>query len=110
MTRLFTLLAIMALTFSSLNAHGHHNHKHEVSKSAIQQQAKKQLSLLVENGKVDKTFADAFLADTKEKQFGKFTEWVVRFENKKMKDVTKENLFIFLNLKGKVLGANYTGN
>ena len=110
MTRLFTPMMILALTLSSLNAHVHHNHKHEVSKSQIQQQAKIQLKLLVEGKKIDETFIDSFLASTEEKEFGKFTEWVVRFENKKMEDKTKQNLYIFLNLKGKVLGANYTGN
>jgi len=110
MTKLFTLLTVLACTFSILNAHEHHGHKHYVSKSGIQKNAKKQLSFLVEKEKIDKSFADSFLADTKEKQFGKFTEWVVRFDNDKIKDETKKSLYIFLNLKGKVLGANYTGN
>ena len=110
MRKLFKALTILAFTFTILNAQGHHKHEHSVSKSDIQQQAKKQLSLLIENEKIEKSFADAFLADTSEKQFGKFTEWVVKFENKKIKDETKRNLYIFLNLKGKVLGANYTGN
>lgn len=112
MTKLFKLLTVLAFTFSILNAHGHHDHghKHHVSKSGIQQAAKKQLALLVENDKIEKSFADSFLADTREKKFGKFTEWVVRFDNDKIKDKTQKSLYIFLNLKGKVLGANYTGN
>ncbi len=110
MTKLLKLLVILAFTFSILNGHGHHGHKHSVSKSGIQQMAKKQLAILVEKEKIDKSFADSFLASTKEKEFGKFVEWVVRFDNDKIKDKTKKSLYIFLNLKGKVLGANYTGN
>jgi hypothetical protein len=110
MIKLFKLLSILALTFSILNGYGHHGHKHYVSKSVIQQNAKKQLALLVEKEKIDKSFAGSSLASTKEKRFGKFVEWVVRFDNDKIKDKTKKSLYMFLNLKGRVLGSNYTGN
>ena len=95
MTKLMKLIAILALTFSVASGYGHHNHKHSVSKSGIQQIAKKELSLLVKNEKVAKSWADAHLLSTKEKEFDKFTEWVVQFENTKMKDKSKQNLIYF---------------
>ncbi len=66
--------------------------------------------LLAEHDKIDKSWADASLLEVKEKKFGKFTEWVVSFDNDKIKDKSERTLYMFLNLKGRVLGANYTGN
>ena len=113
MTKLIRLIVILAFTFSILHGndhHGHKHHKHSVSKSAIEKQAKKQLALLVKNDKIDKSWMDALVLKVEEKKFGKFTEWVVHFKNEKSKDKSKKLLYMFLNLKGKVLGANYTGN
>ena len=42
--------------------------------------------------------------------FNKSTEWVISFGNDYLKDVEKQILYIFINMDGKVTGANYTGN
>ena len=86
MKKLFTLLVMLAFMQTMLNAKGHHDHKHHVDKSEIEEHAKKQLAFLVKKEKIDKSFAGAVLADTSEKKFGKFTEWVVRFDNDKIKE------------------------
>lgn len=111
--KLCSVLVIMALipSLSQAKEHSHHHgHRHYANKSKIEENAKLQLKLLVEHDKIDKTWVSASILDVQEKMFGKFTEWVVRFENDKIKDKSKKTLYMFLNLKGKVLGANYTGN
>ena len=103
---------VLLATFSFAHASGHHHHhKHHdpVSKSAIKEQAIKQLHLLVEHDSVAKSWVGASVIKTEKKKFGKFTEWVVEFKNEKMEDKDKSNFYLFLNLKGKVLGGNYTG-
>ena len=112
MKNLIKLTIVLLCTFSILNASGHHHHhKHHdpVSKSAIKEQAIKQLHLLVEHDSVAKSWAAAPVIKTEKKTFGKFTEWVVQFKNEKMEDKKKSNFYLFLNLNGKVLGGNYTG-
>ena len=89
-----------------LYAHGGHNHK---SKSAIQQIAKKKIAQLIRNSKIDKSWSSPYILNTKKKQFGNKTEWVVSLENSYIKDKTKQIIYVFVGEDGEVNGANYTG-
>jgi len=68
----------------------------------------KVVSLIVAK-KIDESWKEPYITSTKKKEFNDIPEWV-GFENGKIEDKSKQILYIFLTLEGKVTGANYTGN
>ncbi len=116
----------LALASGSLYAHGSHEHAghggqsptqgelstehiQKVSTEEIQSVADKQLIYLIEKDKIKKSWSDAPILNMEKKQFHRNTEWIVSYKNKEIKDQTKQTLYIFVSLYGKVTGANYTG-
>jgi len=119
-TLIKTTLIAVALTSGTIYASGSHAHnaegghgssqtKEKVSKADIQKKANQQLAQLIENGKIDKSWSDTPILNMEKKQFHHNTEWVVSFRNKESKDKTKQTLYVFVSLYGKVTGANHTG-
>ena len=126
-TLLKTAIAGLALTFTSGTLYAHSSHKHaahgdaptqdelstehiqKVSEEEIQRVAHKQVLNLIEKEKIEKSWSDAPVLTMEKKQFNRNTEWVVIYKNKEIKDQTKQTLYIFVNLYGKVTGANHTG-
>jgi hypothetical protein len=124
-TLLKTTIIGLALTSGALYAHGSHEHgshgvsptqdelstEHiqKVSEEHIQRVAKKQVLNLIEKEKIEKSWSDTPVLNMEKKQFHRTTEWVVSYKNKTIKDQTKQMLYIFVNLYGKVTGANHTG-
>jgi len=104
-----TLYAGSGHSHSDEGGHGHSHTQKEVSKTDIQKTANQQLMQLVENGKIDASWSDTPILNMKKKQFHHNMEWVVSFRNKESKDKTKQTLYIFVSLYGKVTGANHTG-
>ena len=116
-TLMKTTIVGLALTSGTLyssgshdhGAHGHSHTQEEVSKEHIQRVANKQLLNLIEKDKIEKSWSDTSILNMKKKQFHHNTEWVVSYKNKEIKDKTKQTLYIFVSLYGKVTGANHTG-
>ena len=98
---------------------GHsHGHSHDHSKKAISQEqakilGKKEIAKLVKKGKLDASWNKANFTYSEKKKFGKRTEWVLSYENKKgvkgVKGVKGKKLYVFLTLSGKFIAANFTG-
>lgn len=107
----FTLTVLMVSVGHSHGEHGHdHEHVHkEISQESIQNRAKAHLLKLVKDDKLDKSWSDINSTEAKKKRFGHHTEWVVDFNNTKIKEEEKQTLYIFLSLYGKITGANYSG-
>jgi len=119
------LLKRLALTSGALYAHGSHEHAdhgnsptqdelstehiQKVSEEEIQRVANKQVLNLIEKEKISKSWSNAPVSNMGKKQFNRNTEWVISYKNKEIKDQTKQTLYIFVNLYGKVTGANHTG-
>ncbi len=103
MKKIFIALAIIS---SILYGHGGHDHK---SKSAIQQIAKKKIEQLIRSSKIDKSWSNPYISNTKKKQFGNKMEWMISLENSYIKDKTKQIIFVFVSEDGEVKGVNYTG-
>lgn len=116
-TLMKTTIIGLALTSGTLyssgshdhGAHGHSHTQEEVSKEDIQRVANKQLMNLIEKEKIEKSWSDTPILNMKKKQFHHNTEWVVSYKNKEVKEKTKQTLYIFVSLYGKVTGANHTG-
>ena len=105
------IVLVLSLTplFAAPAGAGHSHLVKEVSKSTIQNSAKQHLLKLVKDEKIDKSWSSTSIAGLKKKLFGQNKEWVVDFKNSQIKDDKKQTLYIFVDLYGKITGANYTG-
>lgn len=117
MKQIFKLaLLLIALNTTTLfagpgHSHGGGGHHHEkiTEKKAISI-AKSMVKGLVEKGTIDKSWIKKDAEEVKQKKFGKSLEWVITFKNPELQDKSKETLYVFVNLYGRVTGVNYTGN
>ncbi len=106
---------IFVVSFTGLNAHGNHTHKEtvpqkaEFSKTSVKEIAKKEVKRLSIAKKIDSSWLFVPISKMQKTLFGKKQEWVVSFNNPKINDASKQNLYIFIDLYGKLSGANYTG-
>jgi len=113
MRRIFVcLLTLFAL--STATAFAGPGHSHGPVTPINEAQALEKATSIVKNiaskGKIEASWAAVAPASGEKKQ-GKFgTEWVVVFNNPKVEDKTKQTLYVFLNLGGDYIAANYTGN
>jgi len=135
-TKLLKPLAItLALAFTTLyaesghaheedhdHAHkGEHNascaHKHpknpfknEVSKESIEKAAIQEIQSLVSQKKIHKSWLDVPISKIGKTHYGDTDDWVVGFDNMKIKNKKRRTLYIFVSIGGEIRGANYTGN
>ena len=107
---IFTLLLTFGLT--PLNAHGgaHTHESSEIPEIKVKEIAGAYVEKLVNERKIERSWLKSSVVDSQKKIFNKSTEWVISFGNDYLKDVEKQILYIFINMDGKVTGANYTGN
>ena len=105
----FTLL--LTFGFTPLVAHGSHTHKSsEIPEAKVKDIATAYVDKLVNESKIERSWLKSSIIDSEKKIFNKNVEWVISFGNDYLKDVEKQILYIFINMDGKVTGANYTGN
>lgn len=111
-----TLLAsILALGTTNLYAgaghdHGAGGHSHDkINETKAIIVAKDMKNELTKQGKLDKSWQSIDLSKTDKKRFGQSEEWVISFSNPQIADKSKQTLYVFVNLYGKVTGANHTG-
>lgn len=91
---------------------GHSNHGHShgpVSANKVKAKASRMLAGLVKKGIIDKSWRGITPAKAEKKTFTKGEEWVVSFKNGKLKDKSKQTLYIFYSLDGHYIAANYSG-
>ncbi|MDH5324698.1 MAG: DUF6488 family protein [Gammaproteobacteria bacterium] len=87
-----------------------HGHAHgPVSQDQAEKAAFSQIKRLVKKGKIDASWNQAKLAKAEKRKFGKKLEWVISFNNDKIKDSGKKTLYVFLSLSGEYVAANYSG-
>lgn len=87
---------------------GSHTHGPITSDAAVKK-AEKQVKALIERGRLDKSWSEAKLVESVQKDFGKGQEWVVSFKNDKEKDTAKQTVYVFYTLNGSYLATNFTG-
>lgn len=103
------LMGVLFLVSSSLLAHGG-GHKHApIKKEQAKAVATKAVEDTIKKGKLEKTWSASKANEPTQKSFGHGPEWVVSFDNLKIKDKSKQKVFVFLSLGGEVLGINFTG-
>ena len=112
-----TILIILMVGVPSLYGHGSAKHEHrtqlavdkEVSKKSIKDIAKQEIKRLTLAKKIDDSWLFTPISKMKKIQFNNAPEWVVSFNNPKIKDIAKQTVYVFISVNGKVLAANYTG-
>lgn len=104
-----TALLLLALSHSSLFAHGQGHSHTVVSQAKIKTIAKANIKQLISEKIIDSSWKNVSILDMKKKKFGHEDEWLIRFNNKKIKDRKKQMLYVFINLYGEITGTNYSG-
>ena len=115
----------VALTLTTLYAEDTHNHsnhndnhehshkyealKNEISKTSVEKIAKEEVKRLALEKKIPKSWKSMSISKIGKTHYGDTNDWIVGFDNPKIKDKTKRTLYIFVSVRGKVTGANYTG-
>jgi len=91
---------------------GHtHSHEHEeITQQGAIEKATAKIRQLVKKGKIPQSWASIDAVSAEKKKFKKGSEWVVKFNNDKIEDKSKQTLYVFFSLDGHYLAANYTGN
>ena len=111
------IAAAVALTLGSATLYAHGSHRHEpttpveeeASRASIKKIAQKEVRRLTLDKKIDGSWLFRPISKMKKIEVNHKPEWVISFENLEIKDKTKQTLYIFVTLQGKLTGANYTG-
>jgi len=118
----------LALSFTTIHAGSTHDHSHkeqnheshghshryealknEVSKATIEKAAKQKVQSLVSEKKIPKSWKSIPISKIGKTHYGDTNDWVVGFDNMKIKNKRKQTLYIFVSVHGDIRGANYTG-
>lgn len=112
-------IIILGLSFTILHAEGGHsthehgghecNHNKGITSKSIQKIAKQEVKRLVLKKKIAKSWKSVPVAKIGRTHHSYIDDWVVVFENLKIKKKSRQTLYIFISKKGNVKGANYTG-
>jgi len=95
-------------------SHGHSHRydtlKNEVSKETIEKAAKQKVQSLVAEKKIPQSWKSVPISKIGKTHYGDTDDWVVGFDNMKIKNKKRRTLYIFVSVRGEIRGANYTGN
>ena len=109
-------LVISALTFTTLHAGNGYDYYYygnngssykKLNKTAISKIAKAEIKRLTMKKKIPKSwkFLPIFQMHKSNND-----DWIVTFNNLKIKSKSKQTLYIFVDIYGKIQGANYAGH
>ncbi len=100
------------------NAGAGHDHDHgeahdhalpAITGEKATQNALQLIQRLVKKEKLANSWLQAKAIKTEKKTYKKGPEWVVLYRNEAIKDVKKQNLFVFYSLTGQYIAANHSG-
>lgn len=110
-TLLISSLLFIAPVISIAGAGHDHGHSHEaISGTEAQIKASQKMHQLVKSGKIDATWSEVKTGSIAQKDFGHGPEWVITFKNDKVKDVSKQILYLFYSQDGHYIAANFDGS
>ena len=92
------------------DGHGHSHSQGPVSSDEVIKRATKKVIQMAKAGKIDALWSTTKASAAEQKIYAKGPEWVIRFNNDKLTDTTKQTLYMFFSLDGHYIAANYTGN
>lgn len=110
LSSLFVCAALAANPALAADDHAQ-GHSHEkMTQDAASAAALKKRDDLVKAGKLEMSWGMATVKSTEQKTFKKGPEWVVTLQNDAAKDAAKRTLYMFFDMDGHYLAANFTGN
>ncbi len=92
------------------HSHRYDKIKNEVSKDTVEKAAKQEVQSLVAKNKIPKSWQHVPISKIGKTHYGDTNDWVVGFDNMKIKNKERQTLYIFVSVRGEIRGANYTGN
>ena len=111
---LFTLFFTTSHASENRNHAGHNHPTHELLDNAkcsteIQEIAKQEVKRLILEKKISKSWKSSPILKMGKAQNSFTDDWVVVFQNLKIKNEARQNLYIFIGAYGDFAAANYTG-
>ena len=115
------LVTLVTLSFTILYAsendsHSSHNHDSQscnhnqgIKSKSIQKIAKDEVERLVVEKKIAKSWKSIPVTKIGKTHQSYIDDWIVVFENPKIKKKSRRTLYIFISKQGNVKGTNYTG-
>ena len=103
------LLLYLLIFFCGQVAAAKKNNDAPVNMESAVKTAKIVVNKLAKGEKIDKSWLKINAKSAIVRQYPHGTEWVIAFNNRKIKKVSHRTLYIFLTLSGKYVAANYTG-
>lgn len=116
MTKLIRTLTLLTITFTTIYAKNGYDYYYygnggasynKLNKTAITKIAKAEIKRLALKKKIPKSWK--FIPISKIKKSNS-NDWIVSFENLKIKSKSKQTLYVFVDLYGHIEGTNYTGH
>ena len=104
------LLASLVISLSIFAHSSPKDSRKKIEANMAQKMASIEIKRLVKERKIGLSWLRATYLKSLEKKFGSEKEWVVIYKNRKIKNNKKKTLYVFLNLFGDFLAANYTGD
>jgi hypothetical protein len=89
------------------------NHPHSASQPIMKSEAfdiaSKVVEKLVEKGILPRSWRNVRPVGAEKKVYNNTKEWVVMFDNRRIPDPSKRRVYVYLNMAGQYVAANYTG-
>jgi len=95
---------------NNAHKHSHNSHQIGISNTAVKKIAIAEVKRLALAKKIPKSWKSIPVSKIGKTHYGDTNDWVVGFDNPKIKDSTKQTLYIFVSIHGKIMGANYSGD
>ncbi len=106
---LLGLALTAAPVYAAEHESGGHTHQ-QMTQAAASDAATKKRDDLVKAGKLENSWGSVAVKSVEQKTFSKGPEWLVTFQNDAAKDPAKRTLYMFYDMNGHFLAANFTGN
>ena len=108
------VICLLALfVFSGTVAYAGSGHSHGptilITEAQALEKATSMVKSFVKREKLDSSWAEVAPSTCTKKQMEFKEEWVVTFDNPKVENKAKQTLYVFLNLGGEYIAANYSG-
>ena len=104
------LFLILLMAILSVKAHIDPEYaRKKIGASKALKIATSQIERLVKEQRIGTSWLKANHLKSGMKKFGAETEWVVSFQNKNIDDLKRKKLYVFINVFGDFVAANFTG-
>jgi len=108
-------LGLLPITVTAGSGHDHgsdhgHSHSHSpVNQATATENASEIVTALVKRNKLESSWSGITASSIEKIIVQGNPEWKVIFVNKKITDIKKQTLYVFLTLGGDYIAANFTG-